>query len=158
MLDLFGYDVIELPKPEEQLSLPLVFRSRITPAPSFYLEVWNDTEIITMAQETETMLVGMRWANALRRQYREKRNYRKDIARDFDVDVRTVDSWLRGGSPQAKSLCKAWRLFGPLFVADVLAPDAESRILDADAALREIETKINLIGEKLVFLRKAGPK
>ena len=158
MRDLFGFE-IELPKPEaKQFSLPLTFRSRIAPAPSFYLEVWNDTEVITMEQSAETLLVGMRWANALRRQYREKRNYRKDIARDFGVDVRTVDSWLRGGSPQAKSLCRAWHLFGALFVADVLAPDEDAKILDADAALREIETKINLIGEKLVFLRKAGAK
>lgn len=109
-----------------------------------------------MTQSAETALVGMRWANALKKQFGQKRNYRKEIARVFDVDVRTVDSWLRGGSPQAKSLCKAWHLFGALFVADVLAPGEDAGILDADAALREIEQKINLIGEKLVFLRKAG--
>lgn len=158
MRDLFGFE-IEPPKPEaKQFSLPLVFRSRKASAPVFYLEVWNDDRGITMTQNTETMLIGMRWANALKRQFGEKRNYRKEIARTFNVDVRTVDSWLRGGSPQAKSLCTAWKLFGALFVADVLAPEADAKILDADAALREIETKINLIGEKLVYLRKAGEK
>ena len=153
MFDLFGFEIKE---PPEQLSLPLTFRARLSCAPDLCLEVWNSLGGIKMGQVTETIQVGQRWATALKKRFPE-RCRAKYIAKAFSVEVKTAETWLAGGAPQAKHFCTAWRLFGAPVIAEVIAPDSDfSHWAQADAAVAEIEQKIALINEKLIFLRRSG--
>lgn len=154
MLDLFGYEL-----PAQQLCLPLTFRPQSKKAPVLYLEIWNSTKGKDMGKNTETIQsaeIGRRWACALRKRFAANRA--KLIAKAFNVEVKTAESWLAGGGgPQAKHLCTAWRLFGAQIVAEVIAPGSSWESgAQADAILNDIEAKLADLGEKIVYLKGGG--
>lgn len=153
MLDLLGYEL-----PAQQLCLPLTFRPQSKKAPVLYLEIWNSTKGKDMGKNTGTIRsaeIGRRWACALRKRF--PANRAKLIAQAFGVEVKTAESWLAGGSPYAKHLCTAWRLFGAQIVAEVIAPGSSWESgAQADAILNDIEAKLADLGEKIVYLKGGG--
>lgn len=153
MLDLLGYEL-----PAQQLCLPLTFRPQSKKAPVLYLEIWNSAKGKDMGKNTETIQsaeIGRRWACALRKRFAANRA--KLIAKAFNVEVKTAESWLAGGSPYAKHLCTAWRLFGAQIVAEVIAPGSSWESgAQADAILNDIEAKLAYLGEKIVYLKGGG--
>lgn len=97
--------------------------------------------------------IGQRWAAALRRRY-PGGFAAKRIARAFDVDARTAESWLAGQAPFAKYLLRAWRLHGGAMVAEVLAPDdGEAKAALNEAALIGIEHQLGKLGDELARLK-----
>lgn len=65
---------------------------------------------------------GDRWAAELRRLY-PGASQAKQVAKAFEVEVRTAEGWLAGRPPGGlRPLMTAWRLHGAGLVAAVLAP------------------------------------
>jgi len=155
--DLFGFLVPAggVAAPTRQLPLPLTVVADQRPGqPSIRFQIWSGRGEKAMGQNTVTLqdesAIGARWAAALRRRHVSA----KEIARAFDVEVRTAEGWLQGHAPYAKYLLRAWRLHGAAVVAEVLAPGSDWQQSAAiDAALGDLENKLQHLKDELAQLR-----
>ncbi len=97
--------------------------------------------------------IGLRWAAALREKYMNG-CLAKRIARDFNVETRTANSWLQGNAPYAKHLCRAGQLFGPAFVLKVISPDSLlAEVAEADQAIMYLRRGLDELEVRLERLR-----
>lgn len=67
--------------------------------------------------------IGLRWAALLRQHYGT--HMAKNIARDFDCEARTAQSWLAGQAPQLRHFMRAAEILGLAAVLTVLFPDTD---------------------------------
>lgn len=97
--------------------------------------------------------IGFRWARELRRQYGGTAAAKR-IAHDFGVEVRTAVSWMQGGAPYAKHLCRAADLFGAAFVLHVVSPDSELAVCaDVDQAIDVLRKRIDDLNGRIARLK-----
>lgn len=135
----------------DQPGLPLTFPLR--DKRTFQFQILTEPEGKAMSRDTEGLLIGQRWADALRRRF-VGAHQAKRIARALDCEVRTAESWLSGQAPYAKYLFRAARRFGAALVLEVLAPD--DRLAEAarlETALDDVEARLRALGSDLVELR-----
>lgn len=102
---------------------------------------------------TDTMgpLLGQSIAQALRKVH--PKDTAKRVAQDIGADLRTVERWLAGHTPQMGPFGKMATVYGARFVGFVLAPcgdwaeqlrmeaELDQRISEAEAALEEIKQR-----------------
>lgn len=107
-----------------------------------------------MIKDDISLLLGQRWAAALKKEFNTK-NTAKEIARFFDVEVRTARSWLAGSAPYAKHLWVAGQKLGSGFLADLLTPNSKwKKYSDIDEALDLMEKQICRLREEVRNLTK----
>ena len=111
-----------------------------------------------MTKDDITLLLGQRWADALKKKF-GKRNAAKEIARFFDIEVRTARSWLAGSTPYIKYLWLAGQKLGSGFIAEILTPDNKCKTYaDIDEALDIMGKQICQLREEIRSLKKDGGK
>lgn len=104
-----------------------------------------------MVKDDITLQLGQRWASALRK-YFSKRNTAKEIARFFDVEVRTANNWLQGNAPYMKYLWVAGQKLGSSFLAEILVPNENLRTENIEKALDLMEKQICQIRQEISSL------
>lgn len=102
-----------------------------------------------MAKDDITLQLGQRWAEALKKEFGNQ-NTAKQVARVFDVEVRTARSWLYGSAPFAKHLWLAGQKLGSGFLADLLTPNTKWKTYtNIDKALDLMEKQICQLREEI---------
>ena len=113
------------------------------------LVVYDFLKGFEMTKDDITLLVGQRWASALKKQFGAQ-NTAKEIARVFDIEIRTARSWLAGTAPYMKHLWIAGQKLGPAFLADLLTPNSKwKKYADIDKALDLMEENICRLREEI---------
>lgn len=148
--------------PPSQLQFDLPSRGIVKEA-RLRFEVFQTQEGKTMSDEyTEfpkeaAEKLGHRWRSALVQRY-PRAHRAKNIARDFDVSVRTAKSWLDGGcppAPQAANLGRAAHLFGLKILAEVLLPDSKwLGAANVDEKLADVQSRLRVLQDEIVLLRE----
>lgn len=137
---------------KEALCLTVSVKSGGATAP-FHFQLWSGTEGNPMGTHTKTLAtseaVGARWSAWLRRAYPGPHAVKR-VARAFEIDTRTAESWIGGQAPYARHFVKAAALHGPAVLFEVLAPglvppsDEETR-----RALAEVKGELDRLGSRL---------
>ena len=113
---------------------------------------------IDMTKDDITLQLGERWAEALKK-YFGNRNTAKEIARTFDVDVRTARGWLDGSAPYIKYIYIASQKLGAKFVAEFLTPNSLwSTYSNIDEALGKLEKEICQLRRQIETLKQENDK
>lgn len=102
-----------------------------------------------MTKDDITLQFGQRWAEALKKEFGNQ-NTAKQVARVFDVEVRTARSWLYGSAPYVKHLWIAGQKLGSGFLADLLTPNKKWKTYtNIDKALDLMEKQICQLREEI---------
>ena len=111
-----------------------------------------------MIKDDITLLLGHRWAASLKKQFGTK-NTAKEIARFFDIEVRTARSWLAGSAPYTKHLWTAGQKLGSGFLAELLTPNNKWKTYaNIDEALDLMEKEICQLRKEIQNLAKDNDK
>lgn len=111
-----------------------------------------------MAKDDITLQLGQRWADALKKQF-GPRNTAKEVARFFDIEVRTARNWLAGSAPYIKHLWLAGQKIGSGFLAELLTPNNKWKTYaDIDKALDLMEKEICQLRKEIQHLAKDNDK
>lgn len=107
-----------------------------------------------MEKDDITLQLGQRWANALRKRF-GKKNTAKEIARCFNIELRTARSWLYGTAPYLKYIWIAGQKLGSGFVADLLTPNKKWKTYtNIDEALENLEKEICRLRNEIQSLKQ----
>ncbi len=104
-------------------------------------------ERLEMIKDDITLQIGQRWAECLKKRFSSK-NTAKEIAKFFDIEVRTARSWLAGSAPYIKHLWIAGQKLGYGFLADVLTPNKKWK------TYANIDEALDLMEKEICQLRK----
>lgn len=103
-----------------------------------------------------TLQIGSRWAEALRKRF-DSRHTAKQIAKSFNVEVRTAQSWLGGQAPYIKHLWLAGKIFGSVIIAEVLmSENTWLGYAKLESHIEELSLKICQIREDIEQLREGN--
>lgn len=107
-----------------------------------------------MIKDDITLQLGERWAAALKKNFSNK-NTAKEIARTFDVEVRTARGWLDGTAPYIKYLYIAGQKLGSNFLAELLSPNSKwLTYSNIDKMLEKLEKEICQLRSEIESLKK----
>ncbi len=136
----------------------IVILSSSSWSPLLQNELSRFLERIDMTKDDITLQLGERWAQALKK-YFGNRNAAKEIARTFDVEVRTARGWLDGSAPYIKYIYIAGQKIGAKFVAEFLTPNSLwSTYSDIDEALEKLEKEICQLRRQIETLKQESGK
>lgn len=123
-----------------------------------------DTRIVMIFERFEmikddiTLQIGQRWAECLKKRFSTK-NTAKEVARFFNVEVRTARSWLAGSAPYIKHLWIAGQKLGSGFLAELLTPNKKWKTYaNIDEALILLEKEICQLRKEIQNLSKDNDK
>lgn len=161
--DLFGRAWPPRPRPA-QLSLALGFGALRLDDPDL-IRAWsgepasNSTGPIAAKFRLDPGAegdLGRRWAEALKGRLAPDARAKR-LARLLGAEIRTAEGWLAGQAPQLRYLFRAFRVFGPTLLAEVLAPgSAWSGGVDLDQRAQEIERRLRDLARDLARIRQGG--
>ena len=121
-------------------------------------EVSRFLKRIDMIKDDITLQLGERWAQALKK-YFGNRNTAKEVARTFDVEVRTARGWLDGTAPYIKYIYVAGQKLGAKFVAEFLTPNSLWITYSSiDEALEKLEKEICQLRNQIEALKQENGK
>lgn len=113
---------------------------------------------IDMTKDDITLQLGERWAEALKKYFGNK-NTAKEIARTFDVEIRTARGWLYGSAPYIKYIYIAGQKLGAKFIAEFLTPNSLwITYSNIDEALEKLEKEICQLRNQIETLKQENDK
>ncbi|MBO6290180.1 MAG: hypothetical protein J6N45_07655 [Alphaproteobacteria bacterium] len=106
-----------------------------------------------MANNNITFQLGQRWAGLLRRHFASA----KQVARAFDVEVKTANSWLSGATPYAKYIQIAAEKLGSEFVAELFCLNKRIKtIANIDDELIKMEKSLSNLRQEIRNLEQGN--
>ena len=106
-----------------------------------------------MANNDITFQLGQRWAELLRRHFASA----KQVARAFDVEVKTANSWLSGATPYAKYIQIAAEKLGSEFVAELFCLNKRIKtIANIDDELIKMEKSLSNLRQEIRNLEQGN--
>ncbi len=113
---------------------------------------------LEMAKNDITLLLGQRWASALKKHFGPK-NTAKEVARFFGIEERTARNWLAGSAPYIKHLWLAGQKIGSSFLAELLTPNNKWKTYaNIDEALDLMEKQICQLRKEIQNLTRDNDK
>lgn len=125
---------------------------------SCYAEQLHIIERIDMIKDNITLQLGARWAALLKKHFGNK-NTAKEVARCFDVEVRTARGWLDGSAPYIKYIYVAGQKLGSRFLADFISPNTKwNTYSNIDETLEKLEKEICQLRSEIARLKQEEDK
>lgn len=123
-----------------------------------YARTLHTFERIDMIKDNITLQLGERWASALKKHFGNK-NTAKEVARCFDVEIRTARGWLDGSAPYIKYIYVAGQKLGSKFLAEFISPNTKwNTYSNIDNTLEKLEKEICQLRKEIEDLKREEDK